>query len=81
MTHIICAIRDIKLAAFGPPFVQLTLGQAQRGFADETNKPGTEVHTHPEDYELWQIGTYDANTGTVTPLEHKLIAQAANLKG
>lgn len=76
----ILAIRDRQLDAFISPFPMQSLGQGIRGFRDEVNNPQSDLHKHPEDYELYHIADFDQNTGTIVALERpQQIAIAANL--
>lgn len=78
--HFICAVRDRQLDAFLRPFTAESIGQAQRAFTDEVNRKDSDMYKHPEDYELFQIGTFDTNTGeiqaTAKPVQ---VALASNL--
>lgn len=81
MIHFIIAVRDRQLDAFMRPFTAQTTGQAIRSFKDEVNRKDSELHAHPEDYELYQLGTFNEQTGQVTALEKPLqLALASNLK-
>lgn len=80
MKHIIVAVRDRQLDAFMRPFTAATIGQAVRAFSDEVNRQGSELNQHPEDYELYQLGEFDDDTGALLqPLPVKSIAIASNV--
>lgn len=57
------AIYDIKAKTFGQPIFQLTEGTARRAFSDLVNDPSTQFNKYPDDFTLFQIGTYDDNSG------------------
>lgn len=57
------AVFDSKAAAFGMPVFQDTRGLALRSFADACANSRSPMFAHPEDYSLYEIGTYDPNTG------------------
>lgn len=59
MIYQICVVRDLAIGAFGVPFFVQSVGQAKRSFGDEVNKPDSPIHQHPEDYELFHLGSYD----------------------
>ena len=59
---LIC-VRDRAINAFLKPFFLTHLGGAERAFADEVNNPQSELNKHPEDYDLFQLGTFDDGTG------------------
>lgn len=63
MEHIVCAVHDRQLDAYMRPFTAASKGQAIRSFRDEVNRADSELHKHPEDYELYQVGTFNENTG------------------
>ena len=65
MKTIIVAIKDSAMQAFMNPTGVRARGQALRSFTDEVNRadPQNPLHQHPEDYELWQLATFDEETG------------------
>lgn len=66
--------RDDKAEAFGEPFFAPATGIAIRSFTDEANGRGSQrsaVAAHPEDFSLFELGTYEASTGTLSVYEHK----------
>lgn len=62
----ILVMRDITANVFGQPNFVASVGGAIRGFADQVNDPkrDTVVSQHPEDFELYKLGTYDDETAT-----------------
>ena len=65
----IVAVRDSAADAFGRPFVVSTLGLATRSFIDEVANPDSAFHSHPSDYTLYELGSFDDNTGKFVSLE------------
>lgn len=65
-------VHDQKAGAYLPPFYFTTKGQALRAFGDSVNDPQHSFAIHPEDYTLFDLGTYDDATATfnsnVTPI-------------
>jgi len=57
------AVRDGKVEQFFPPFFQQTPGQAQRSFTDLINEPKHEFARHPLDYALYEVGTFETDSG------------------
>lgn len=57
-------------------------GVALRSLTEIVNKPSDNpIHKWPDDFELYELGTFDTITGTPTPLEPKtLLCIAADLK-
>jgi hypothetical protein len=68
------SIFDAKAETFMPPFCVHSVGIAKRDFSDAVNDGKSFVNKHPEDYSLFEIGTYDDQTGQcdmlATPLSH-----------
>lgn len=62
MTIKVFAIHDGKMKMFQLPFFIHTVGAALRLFEDLCNDPKSTVNRHPEDFVLYEIGTYDDNT-------------------
>lgn len=65
MKLVIVAIRDRAVNAYGRPNFVAALGQALRSFGDEVNRKDAEnqLHAHPEDFDLYELGTYDDADG------------------
>lgn len=78
----IVAVRDRALDAFGQPFFIPSNGAAIRSFQDEINNKDSELYKHPDDYDLYELGEYDDNTGTLAqgPEHPRQIAIGKNLK-
>lgn len=65
MKQQLLAVRDRQLNAFMQLWPAQTIGLGLRAFTDLVNDTSSEMHKHPEDYELYHIGEYDDQTGTV----------------
>lgn len=63
MKYVVIATRDIATNCFDRPFVVPHKGHAVRGFTDAINDPSSNIGKHPEDYELYELGTFDDGTG------------------
>lgn len=59
------AIRDAKTDQFGNPMVLQSRGQAVRSVQDEIQRkdPQNILASHPEDFELFELGSYNTDTG------------------
>lgn len=62
------SIYDIKSEVYSKPFYDTTIGAAIRNFNDAAQDPQTTFNKHPEDFTLYQIGTFDDNTGNISAL-------------
>lgn len=65
MKHGVFAVRDRLAAVFGNPFMQPNEVSAIRAFRDTINAVGETnmLHKHPDDFDLYQLGTWDDSTG------------------
>lgn len=68
--HRIVAVRDIQIEEFLRPFTTPAVGGATRSFSDEVNRtaPDNPMSQHPADYHLYEIGTFNTETGELAPL-------------
>lgn len=60
------AVYDTKAESFNAPYFTQTIGLALRGFEDMALDPNSVIAKHPEDYSLFQLGSYDMATGVFT---------------
>lgn len=65
MITIVVAIKDRAADAYNRPFFVNTVGQAIRAFQDEINRNAADntMYQHPDDFDLYSLGTFDDNTG------------------
>lgn len=65
MRYIVVAVRDRAADAYGVPVFVASLGQGIRSFSDEVNRDaeGNAMAAHPDDFDLYSLGTYDDATG------------------
>lgn len=61
----IYAVRDRATDQYGTPMFLIAPGQAIRSFADEVNRADKEnqIYQHPDDFDLYELGSYETNTG------------------
>ena len=70
----IIAIKDQATETFNSVHTVRHVGQATRDFTDAVNDPqNKQLHQHPEDFELWQLGDLDESTGTITPNATRIV--------
>jgi len=80
MKYSVCAVKDRAVDAFNRPIYVPTIGVAIRSFTDEVNRKDSELATHPEDYDLYELGQWDDGTAIYTPLEAiRVIARAQDI--
>lgn len=80
--RLICvAIRDRAANVYGLPTFVPSLGQAVRSFSDEINRVGENniLNRHPEDFDLYELGVYDDNSGLFESLPPRQVAVGKDL--
>lgn len=80
----IFAVRDRATVQFGNPMFMVNSGQAIRSFGDEINKPkvadGSNVlASHPDDFDLYALGSFDADSGEFSTHNPQQIARGSDL--
>lgn len=63
------AVYDSKAESFGQPFFAVNAAVATRMFQAAVQDPETPVGRHPEDFSLFRIGIWNADTGVVAGVE------------
>lgn len=62
-------VYDSVAKVFVNPFYQATNGEAIRGFGDAVNDPKMgDLNKHPKDFILYEVGTFDDNSGELTSI-------------
>lgn len=76
MKYLIVCVRDRAADVYGQPMHVTSLGGAIRSFGDEVNRAddGNMLYKHPEDFDLFELGTYDDSTGTYETFVPRQIA-------
>lgn len=59
----IVSVRDRMLDAYMNPWYVPAKGAAIRAFQDELNNTQSPMSKHPDDYDLYCLGTWDESTG------------------
>ena len=77
---ILAALYDRATEAFAPVMTVHTRAEATRSFRKECSNPSSPLNQNPTDYELFVVGTYDEETGEITP-DRERIARAEDHTG
>ncbi len=77
--HGIYSIFDTKAKAYYPPFFLPNTDLAVRIFSDQVNDTNHTFNKHPEDYTLFQIGTFDDENAFIDPRAPELVTTALQL--
>lgn len=65
----VVSIYDRALDAFSRPVFVNSVGQAIRSFGDEVNNVQSEMSKHPDDYDLYHLGSFDDSSGKFVCLD------------
>nr|QJB20664.1 MAG: nonstructural protein [Microvirus sp.] len=76
----IYTLRDAKAEVYHSPFFQKTHGEAERTFNKLVHDEKSMISQYPEDYDLYYLGEYDDQTGTIQSVVPQHIVKAVNLK-
>lgn len=66
----VLVIYDEAVRQFGYPMSFRTHNEARREYMTIVNNPAEQsnMHLYPDQFKVYEIGTYDTETGLVTPL-------------
>lgn len=64
------SIRDTKSGHFGKPIVAPHQAPLIREFTEAVNDPKTIYSKFPADFDLYEVGDFDQNTGLLIPLKN-----------
>jgi len=62
MIHKLFSIHDAKANAYLPPFILPRVEMAERVFGDAINSEDHQFGKHPDDYTLFELGSFDDHT-------------------
>lgn len=65
MKQYVYSIYDSKAEAYLRPFFTTTKGLALREFVAAANETGQPLNMYPSDYTLFEMGTYDTQSGRI----------------
>ena len=76
----IFSVYDTASGSFARPMFVASRGVALRVFSDEVNRKADDnmLFNHPEDFQLFHLGSYDDHDGSIKPLEKALRAATAS---
>lgn len=62
------SVHDRKAAVFARPFIAPNDGMALRSYAAAKMDPTTELSKFPEDFALYRLGSFDDESGELSPV-------------
>lgn len=63
MLMVMLAVKDRQLQTYDRPWSAPTVGAGKRAFFDSMNHPDNPQAKHPEDFDLYRLGTFNDVTG------------------
>lgn len=82
MLHVL-AVLDGAAEAYGRPVFVSARGLAVRSFTDEVNRRSEDnaMNTHPADYTLWYMGTFNEQSGEWRMLDKpEMVCRGSDVK-
>lgn len=81
MLWLLASIKDRSVDAYQPVATVRAKGEAIRSFIDAINdtQRGGPVNRHPEDFDLYILGTFDDNTGKIETQQPEKIGDGKTL--
>jgi len=80
MIYVLVTVKDRGIEAYQPLMAVRAEGQAIRGFMDAIANPNNaDIHKHPDDFDLYSLGTFNDETGEIIPHSPKKIADGKQL--
>ena len=70
-------VHDIKANTFGAPLFYPNNVEAMRELESATKDPQTKLNKFASDFNLIHTGSYDEQSGTITPIEHSVLANCS----
>lgn len=64
---IIFSIYDIKAQVYSLPVFEVNRATFMRSFGVACNEPGSPFNSYPDDYQVFEIGEWDSDTGSILP--------------
>lgn len=77
---LLISLYDRATESYAPIMTVNTRNEAIRSFRQAVNDPQTPIHINPTDYEIYQLGTYDDQTGVIIGDKPQLIARGEDYK-
>lgn len=75
----IYSIRD-TFTGYGQIFLESSDPVAVRGFRFALSKKDSAMYTDPKDFDLMRLGTFDTETGVISPIPAVTVCSAVSLR-
>lgn len=81
MQYVLVTVKDNAVQAYQQIQCSRAIGEAVRAFTDAINDPqNKQLHAHPEDFDLYTVGTFDDLSGIIVQQEPELILRGVQAK-
>jgi len=80
MVKNVYSVFDSKASVFAVPFTSVNNLTAIRDFSRAANDPQSDLARFPEDYFLYQVATFDDNSGLISPVQLVNLGSASSFK-
>lgn len=70
-SHKIFCFKDDKSNSYGPPVTSENQGMFIRQIQEELHRGNAIFAKHPQDFSIFELGSYDAHTGNIVTYETK----------
>jgi len=80
MNFQIFSVYDAKAESYGTPMFLAAKGQAIRSFQDQANTAESMICKYPGDFTLFLIGSFDSDTGKITPINPQSLGTGVEYK-
>ena len=80
MNLVAAALYDRKAAFYSTPHFFENIAVAKRSASEILNNPNSQVHHHPQDYDLVYVGLYNKSKGELIPVEKDTLLNFGTLR-
>jgi hypothetical protein len=81
MKHAVFAVRDTCIGSYNMPMFFQNRAGAVRALGDAVNRPKEDnmYYQHPEHYQLYEVGTFDDDSGMFEPIVPEFVVDCQSL--
>lgn len=69
MKRLMFSVFDRAATTFGQPIFAVSRGVAVRSFTDEVNRSDSQLNQHADDYDLYEVGSFEDDSAVVSAKE------------
>lgn len=76
----ILSVYDVASNCFGQPVIVVAVGEGMRSFCDACADDKSAFGAHPEDYSLFEIGSFDDQSGDLKDIVNRKVVTGLEAK-